>query len=79
MIGDVEVRVVRVRKNEVRLGIVAPHDVPIYRKETYEAMARENEAAGTSSGRVALKLAKLARALRDTAGKDPKADTDPKP
>jgi carbon storage regulator len=46
MIGDdIEITVVDIRGDKVRLGINAPHDVPVHRKEVYEAIKRENRAA----------------------------------
>ena len=46
MIGDdVEVTVVDIRGDKVRLGITAPASVPVHRKEVYEAIQRENRAA----------------------------------
>jgi len=48
MIGDgIEVRVLRLGKDDVRLGIVAPPDVPVHRHEVYEEIRRENQAAST--------------------------------
>lgn len=42
MIGEnVEVRIVDIRGNKARLGIIAPKDVPVHRKEIYEAIQRE--------------------------------------
>ena len=42
MIGnDVEVTIVDVRGDKVRLGITAPRDIPVHRKEVYEAIKRE--------------------------------------
>jgi len=46
MIGDeVEVTVVDVRGDKVRLGITAPSKIAVHRKEVYEAIKSENEAA----------------------------------
>lgn len=46
MIGDdVEIIVVDIRGDAVRIGITAPRAVPVYRKEIYEAIQRENIAA----------------------------------
>jgi carbon storage regulator len=42
---DIEVRVVDVRGDKVRLGFVAPRTVSIHRKEIYEAIRRENALA----------------------------------
>ena len=42
MVGDnVEVVIVDVRGNRVRLGISAPKHIPVHRREIYEAIHRE--------------------------------------
>ena len=42
MIGDdVEVTIVDVRGDKVRLGITAPKNIPVHRLEVYEAIQRE--------------------------------------
>ncbi|MDB5296977.1 MAG: csrA 1, partial [Phycisphaerales bacterium] len=46
MIGDdIEVTVVDIRGDKVRLGVNAPRTVSVHRKEVYDAIRRENEAA----------------------------------
>ena len=46
MIGDdVEVTVVDIRGDKVRLGITAPREIQVHRKEVYEAIKRENQRA----------------------------------
>jgi carbon storage regulator len=46
MIGDdVVVTIVDIRGDKVRLGINAPQDIPVHRREVYEAIKRENEKA----------------------------------
>lgn len=46
MIGDdIEITVVDIRGDKVRLGISAPASVPVHRKEVYEAIKRENREA----------------------------------
>jgi carbon storage regulator len=43
IIGDnIEIVVVDIRKDQVKLGIKAPRDVAIYRKEIYEEIKAEN-------------------------------------
>lgn len=43
MIGDdVEVTVLAVSRDKIRLGIAAPKDVPVYRKEVYLSIKGEN-------------------------------------
>src|SRR3989449_11779060 len=50
MIGDdVEVTVVDIRGDKVRLGIVAPKEISVHRKEVYDAIRRENRAAAQIS------------------------------
>jgi carbon storage regulator len=36
--NDVVITVVEIRGDKVRLGIVAPKDVPVHREEVYEAI-----------------------------------------
>ena len=44
MIGDdVEIRIVAVSGNKVRLGITAPKSVEVHRKEIFEAIQKEKE------------------------------------
>ena len=46
MIGDdIEITVVDIRGDKVRLGINAPQHITVHRKEVYEAIKRENRAA----------------------------------
>ncbi len=46
MIGDnIEVTVVDIRGDKVRLGINAPKEISVHRKEVYDAVRRENRAA----------------------------------
>ena len=42
MIGDdVEIIIVDVRGDKVRLGITAPKEIPVHRREIYDAIQRE--------------------------------------
>jgi carbon storage regulator len=36
--GNIEITIVNVRGNKVRLGITAPKDISVHRKEVYEAI-----------------------------------------
>jgi carbon storage regulator len=46
MIGDgIEVRVLRVGRDGVRLGIVAPANVPVHRLEVYSQIREQNQSA----------------------------------
>ena len=47
-IGDgIEVRVLRVGRDGVRLGVVAPPSVPVHRHEIYAQIKEANAQAGT--------------------------------
>ncbi len=42
MIGeDIEIMLIDIRRDKVRLGITAPKSVPVHRREVYEAIQRE--------------------------------------
>ena len=46
MIGDsIEVELLDVKENQAKLGIAAPRDVAVHRKEVYLAIQAENEHA----------------------------------
>lgn len=51
MIGDeIEITVVDIRGDKVRLGITAPTRIAVHRKEVYEAIRVENEQASRLAG-----------------------------
>ncbi|TVQ31743.1 MAG: carbon storage regulator [Phycisphaeraceae bacterium] len=51
MIGDdIEITVVDIRGDKVRLGITAPTRIAVHRKEVYEAIREENERAAHIRG-----------------------------
>jgi len=44
VIGDsIEIVVVEIRGDKVRLGIDAPSDIPVHRQEVYDAIQREKQ------------------------------------
>ena len=46
MIGDeIVVTIVDIRGDKVRLGIQAPTDIPVHRREVFDAIQRENRRA----------------------------------
>ena len=50
MIGDdIEVSVLSIMGEKVRIGIQAPRDIPVFRKEVYLEIQQENMAAGASA------------------------------
>ena len=44
--NNVEITVLDIRGDQVKIGISAPKDVPIYRKEIYAQIQEENKQAG---------------------------------
>ena len=51
MIGDdIEITIVDIRGDKVRLGINAPTRIAVHRKEVYEAIKAENQRASQISG-----------------------------
>lgn len=50
--GDIEVTIVDIRQNTVRLGIIVPSGTPVHRKETYIQYRKgdEKEAAQERPG-----------------------------
>ena len=50
MIGDeIEVTVLAVSRDKIRLGITAPRDVPVFRKEVYLSIKGEAGGDGTTT------------------------------
>jgi carbon storage regulator len=51
VIGDqVEVSVVDIKGDQVKLGISAPRAVPVFRREVYQAIQEENRRAAAAPG-----------------------------
>ena len=72
MIGDdIEITVVDIRGDKVRLGISAPSPIPVHRKEVYDAIQRENRAAAN------VKLEDITNLSRRDKARDDKKDSAP--
>jgi carbon storage regulator len=53
MIGqDIEVKVLDVKDNQVKIGIVAPRSVPVHRNEVYLAIQEENAQAAAVTKKI---------------------------
>ncbi|MDI6716291.1 MAG: carbon storage regulator CsrA [Actinomycetota bacterium] len=46
---DIEIFIVEIKDDHVKIGIKAPKDVPIYRQEIYKSILEENELAASVS------------------------------
>lgn len=53
--NNIEVTVLEIKGDQVKLGITAPKEVPIYRKEVYVQIQEANKEAGNAEGLSALK------------------------
>ena len=53
--NNVEVTILEIKGDQVKLGITAPREVPVYRKEIYLQIQDSNKAAADASGMQALK------------------------
>jgi carbon storage regulator len=72
MIGDdVRVVIVSVDRDQVKLGIEAPREVPVHRSEVYEEI-RKSQKAGTSSIHATSEAAPVTiRGTGESAGEEP--------
>ena len=52
---DIEIKVIEIKGDQVKIGISAPKSVPIYRKEVYVQIQEANKAAANSVDAVTLK------------------------
>ena len=53
--NNIEISVLEVKGDQVKIGISAPKEVPIYRKEVYVQIQEANKAATSVEGMDALK------------------------
>jgi carbon storage regulator len=77
MIGDeIEISVVDIRGDKVRLGITAPTRIAVHRKEVYESIKRENaQASRLGAG----DLGSLAQTVRPGPAKRLGSESSPSP
>ncbi len=47
--NDITIVVVEIRGDKVRLGVEAPREVPVHRREVYEAIQRSQQSDETSN------------------------------
>tara|TARA_B100000614_G_scaffold235753_1_gene232840 strand:- start:97 stop:384 length:288 start_codon:yes stop_codon:yes gene_type:complete len=61
--GNIEVKVLRISGNQVHLGIKAPKEIALYRKEVFEKVVSENKRATEGSAATQDMLGELGRML----------------
>lgn len=67
IIGNgIEIRIVRIGKDGVRIGITAPPDVPVHRSEIYRLVESSNASAAQGTTTDASLVSTLAARLRET-------------
>jgi len=50
MIGDdIEVKLLSLKENQVKIGIIAPREIAVHRREVYLAIQEENAQAASAS------------------------------
>lgn len=59
--NDIEVTIIEVKGDQVKLGITAPKSVPVYRKEVYLQIQEANRAAANETAQAMEALKKLGR------------------
>lgn len=53
--NNVEITILEIKGEQVKIGITAPKEVPVYRKEVYVQIQDANEEAVSTDGMEALK------------------------
>ena len=53
--NNIEITIMEVRGDQVKVGIAAPKEIPVYRKEVYLQIQEANKAAASGEGVDALK------------------------
>ncbi len=72
MVGDlVEISIVDIKGDQVKLGINAPRSVKVYRREVYQLIQQENLEAARAAPELLPDLGALAPKKQDDKGKPP--------
>ncbi|MFQ7713734.1 MAG: carbon storage regulator CsrA [Agathobacter rectalis] len=53
--NDIEITILEIRGDQIKLGVSAPKEVPIYRKEVYTQIQQENRKSADAQNAQALR------------------------
>ena len=53
--NNIEIKILEVKGDQVKIGVTAPKEVPIYRKEVYVQIQEANQDSVSADGMAALK------------------------
>ncbi|MDE5748956.1 MAG: carbon storage regulator CsrA [Acetatifactor sp.] len=53
--NNIEITILEVKGDQVKIGVTAPREVPVYRKEVYMQIQEANQEASNAEGMAALK------------------------
>ncbi|MDR3332829.1 MAG: carbon storage regulator CsrA [Synergistaceae bacterium] len=74
---EIEITVVEVKGDMVRLGIQAPRDVQVWRKELWEAIVAENIKAAMETTSEEIPIVPIKRGVSDLLARKKKPEQDP--
>ncbi len=53
--NNIEITILEVKGDQVKIGVTAPREVPVYRKEVYAQIQEANQESASADGMSALK------------------------
>jgi len=77
VVGDgIEITVISVGRHGIRIGVTAPRDVPVHRREVYDLVVAANRSAAKSAARGVTALASSLRNRALPASEVPRENDD---